>query len=119
MSWIMAVEKLKLKQQIRRKGRSSKTSSSISNNTTLDHLNQSYNIPEDKVQYQKLTKLYNQLVETHEKLELDCGILFYAFDPSLMEDSAHRIVASVSNWLLSKIENVNRILRESRQRLEL
>lgn len=117
----MAVEKLKLKQQIRRKGRSSKTSSSnISNNTTtLDHLNQSYNIPEDKVQYQKLTKLYNQLVETHEKLELDCGILFYTFDPSLMEDSAHRIVASVSNWLLSKIENVNRILRESRQRLEL
>jgi len=117
MSWIMAVEKLKLKQQIRRKGR--KTSSSIISNDTLDHLSQSYNIPEDKVQYQQLTKLYNQLVETHEKLELDCGILFYTFDPSLMEDSAHRIVASVSNWLLSKNENVNRILRESRQRLEL
>ena len=114
----MAVEKLKLKQQIRRKGRSSsKTSSSISND--LDHLSQSYSIPEDKVQYQKLTKLYNQLVETHEKLELDCGILFYTFDPSLLDDSAHRIVASVSNWLLNKIKNVERVLRESRQRLEL
>ena len=116
----MAVEKLKLKQQIRRKGRSSnKTSSSISNDITLDHLSQSYIIPEDKVQYQQLTKLYNQLVDTHEQLELDCGILFYTFDPSLMEDSAHRIVASVSNWLLNKIENVNRVLRESRQRLDL
>ena len=116
----MAVEKLKLKQQIRGKGRrSSKTSSSISNDITLDHLSQSYNIPENKVQYQQLTKQYNQLVETHEKLELDCGILFYTFDPSLMDDSAHRIVASVSNWLVNKIENVNRVLRESRQRLEL
>ena len=114
----MAVEKLKLKQQIRRKGRSSKTSGSIANDS-LDHLSQSYNIPENKVQYQKLTKQYNQLVETHEKLELDCGILFYTFDPSLLEDSAHRIVASVSNWLLNKIDIVNRILRESRQRLEL
>ena len=113
----MAVEKLKLKQQIRRKGR--KTSSSSISNNSLDHLNQSYNIPENKVQYQQLTKLYNQLVETHEQLELDCGILFYTFDPSLMEDSAHRIVASVSNWLLNKVENVNRVLRESRQRLDL
>ena len=118
MSWIMAVEKLKLKQQIRRKGRSS-SKTSISNDITLDHLSQSYNIPEDKVQYEKLTKQYNQLVETREKLELDCGILFYTFDPSLMEDSAHRIVASVSNWLLNKIDIVNRVLRESRQRLEL
>lgn len=112
MSWQMAIEKLKLKSQI-----SNKTGNTLHN---LDFLNSTYTPPSNKVQYEKLAKFYNQLIHTQEQLELDCGILFtHTFDPSCMNDPLHRIISSVSHWLLVKISIMGRILTESRKRLEI
>jgi len=115
MSWQMAIEKLKLKPQ-----NMSKTNKTSNTPHNLDYLNSTYTPPSNKVQYEKLAKFYNQLIHTQEQLELDCGILFtHTFDPSCMNDPLHRIISSVSHWLLVKISIMGRILTESRKRLEI
>ena len=114
MCWQIAIEKLKLHEQIIAKG----GSKSIGNSFEL--LSHGYIIPQNKLQYQRLSKLHKHLIETHEQLELDCGVLFTrTFDPSCMEDPTHRITTSVSNQLLVKIKVVVKLLMESRQRLKL
>lgn len=76
-------------------------------------------VPTNESQYQTLAKLYNQLIDTHEQLELENGIIFtHAFDPTI-DDSAHRITQSVSNWLLDRVSTIGRLLNESRQWLNL
>ena len=111
MCWQIAIEKLKLHEQI------------IGNppsNVSFEFLSHGYIIPQNKLQYQQLSKLHKHLIETHEQLELDCGVLFTrTFDPSCMEDPTHRITTSVSNQLLVKIKVVVKLLMESRQRLKL
>ena len=115
MSWQMAIEKLKLKPQ-----NMSKTNKTSNTPHNLDYLNSTYTPPSNKVQYEKLAKFYNQLIHTQEQLELDCGILFtHTFDPSCMNDPLHRIISSVSHWLLVKVSIMGRILTESRKRLEI
>lgn len=90
----------------------------VKNAHCLDHLRHKQHtaIPTDKMQYEKLAKLYNRLIDMHETLELNSSVLFtHAFDPTCMEDSVHRITQSVSNWLLDEIYVVGRVLKESRQ----
>lgn len=109
----MAMKKLNMKRQIIRKG-------TKWNSYNLDYLSHNHIVPMNNSQYLPLAKMYNRLIDTHEKLEEDCSILFtHEFDPSCMEDSVHRISQSVSNWILDEIYLVGRILKESRQRLKL
>ena len=109
--WTVATGKLNLEHQIIRKGDGSDT------HHDLEYLNHEYHstIPTNNSSYIKLAKVYNQLIDTHEQLELDFSLLFtHGFDPSCMEDSVHRITQSVSNWLLDDIYFVGRLLKESR-----
>ena len=70
----------------------------------LSYLKSSHAEPLNKVQFQKLAKLYNQLVDKHAELELDPCLLFtHTFDLTLGEDPVHRITQSASNWLSDKI----------------
>ena len=115
MCWQIAIEKLKLQKQI-----IAKEKSNAANVSSFEFLSHGCTIPQNKLQYQKLSKLHNHLVDTHEQLELDCGVLFTrTFDPSCMKDPTHRITTSVSNWILVKIKIVEKLLLESRQRLKL
>ena len=116
MCWQIAIDKLKLHEQIIAKG-GSKNTANVDNFEFLSH---GYIIPQNKLQYQQLSKLHKHLIETHEQLKFDCGVLFTrTFDPSCMEDPTHRITTSVSNQLLVKIKVVGKLLMESRQRLKL
>ena len=103
MIWRMAVNMLNLKH--RDSGKASARH--------LGYLSSSRTKPTDKIQYQKLVKLYNQLIDTHAELELDPGPLFmHSFDPTLDDDPVHRITQSVSNLLLDEISIIGRLLRE-------
>lgn len=102
--WEMAVKKMNLSHRIRGIG---------------DATDPECSVPTNESQYQTLAKLYNQLIDTHEQLELENGIIFtHAFDPTI-DDSAHRITQSVSNWLLDRVSTIGRLLNESRQWLNL
>jgi hypothetical protein len=104
--WQMAIKKLNLSHRLGGRGYS----------TTTDH---DCTVPQNETQYQTLAKLYNTLIDAHEKLELDSGVIFtHAFDPSI-DDSASRITQSVSNWLLDRVSTIGRLLNESRQWLKL
>ena len=71
--------------------------------------------PTNKVQYQKLARLYNQLIDMHAELELFPGPLYtHTFDPTLVDDPVHRITQSVSNWLLDEISTLGRLLKRYR-----
>ena len=112
MVWKMATKKLDLKQQIIRKGDKGDTH-------RLDYLTYEYIIPTNKLRYEKLAKMYNQLIDIHETLEVDSSLLFmHTFDPSCVEDSVHRITQSVSNWLLDEIVVIGHLLKESRQMIK-
>ncbi len=103
--WQMAIKKLSLSHRLGGKG-----------TITSDN---DYIVPTNEVQYQTLAKLYNNLIDIHEKLELDPGIMFtHAFDPTI-DDSTHKITQSVSNWLLDRVSTMGRLLNESRQWLKL
>jgi len=94
MIWRMAITMLNLKQCISEKD-------GVCN---LAYLSSSRTEPANKVQFRKLAKLYNQLIDTHVELELNPGLLFtHTFDPTLGDDPVHRITQSVSNWLLDEI----------------
>lgn len=111
--WTIATGKLNLTQQIIGKG----DGSDDTHHHNLEYLNHEYHstFPTNNSSYIKLAKVYNQLIDTHEQLELDFSLLFtHGFDPSCMEDSVHRITQSVSNWLLDEIYFVGRLLKESR-----
>lgn len=111
MAWQMAMKKLPgLKSQIIGRRRF--------NTHNLDYLSNEYIVPTNKLQYEKAAKMYNHLIDTHEKLEVDASLLFtHTFDPSCLEDSVHRITQSVSNWLLDEISILGRLLKESKQSL--
>lgn len=110
MAWEMATKKLELNRQIiRRHDESSRKG-----------LVQEYDIPTNESQYQTLAKIYNHLIDAHEKLEEDSSILLvHTFDPSCGEDPVHRITQSVSNWLLDEIYAIGGVLQESRQTIRL
>ena len=79
-----------------------------------------YSIPTNTSQYNALVKVYNQLIDEHEKLEMETShLLMHTFDPSCIEDSAHRIAQSVSNWMLDEIGVIESNLREGRQCMRL
>ena len=104
--WQMTIKKLNLSHRLGGRG----------DITNTDH---DCIVPQNETQYQTLAKLYNALIDAHEKLELDSGIIFtHAFDPSI-DDSASRITQSVSNWLLDRVSTIGRLLNESRQWLKL
>ncbi|KAL9186335.1 hypothetical protein ACHAXT_005573 [Thalassiosira profunda] len=107
MSWQMAKKRLKLKRHLKDK-----------QTTSHDHLSEEYALPKDRSQYFELAKVYNRLIDTHERLELNSSVLLtHTFDPSLLEDSVHRITSAVSEWLLDEIEILARVLKESRLRM--
>ena len=92
--WQMAINMLNLKHRICEKN-------GVGH---LSYLKSSHAEPLNKVQFQKLAKLYNQLVDKHAELELDPCLLFtHTFDLTLGEDPVHRITQSASNWLSDKI----------------
>lgn len=75
-------------------------------------------IPSNTAQYNSLIKVYNQLIDEHEMVERETSLLLtHTFDPSCIEDSAHRITQSVSSWLLDEIDVIENNLREARVRL--
>jgi hypothetical protein len=101
--WRMAIKMLNLKHSISEKD----------GVRYLAYLSSSRTEPANKVQFQKLAKLYNQLIDTHAELELDPGLLFmHTFDPTLDEDPVHRITQSVSNWLLDEISIIGNLLTQ-------
>lgn len=103
--WEMAIQKLKLSHRIHGKLE-----------TTIDY---NHTVPANEAQYHSLAKLYNRVIDMHEMLELESGIIFtHAFDPT-MNDSTHKITQSVSNWLLDTISTLGRLLNESRHWLKL
>lgn len=100
VSWIMASKKLKL---------------NIQSKLHLHKLHQHQSIPKDMSQYNNLVRVYNRLIEEHEKLEMDASLLLmHTFDPTCLEDSAHLITRSVSHWLLDEIDVIGNSLREAR-----
>lgn len=103
--WVMASKKLKLKMQYK----------SLRPHK-LFHL--SAFVPQDTSQYNSLVKIHNQLIDEHEKLETDISLLLmHTFDPTCMNDPAHRIAQSVSNWLHDEINIVENHLNEARQHI--
>ena len=103
MIWRMAITMLNLKQCISEKD----------GVCHLAYLSSSHTEPANKVQFRKLAKLYNQLIDTHAELELNPGLLFThtSFDPTLGDDPVHSITQSVSNWLLYEISIIGNLLR--------
>lgn len=102
--WIMAASKLKLELQYR-----------SSHRHKLFQL--SSFVPQDTSQYNSLVKVYNQLIDEHQKLEMDISLLLMCtFDPTCINDPAHKIAQSVSNWLLDEICIIENHLNEARQR---
>jgi hypothetical protein len=80
----------------------------------MSHLVGSHAPPTNKIEHRKLVRIHNILVEQHQKLELDASILLmHTFDPSCLNDSAHRLTQSVANWLLAEISTTERLLKES------
>lgn len=110
MIWPIAIKELRLKHKL--SGKRGKRGSH-----QFHHLSQEYTHLTNKLQYQTMAKTYNQLVDTHEKLEVDSSLLLtHTFDPSCLEDSVHRITQFVSNWLLDEIYLIERLLKEFRNR---
>ena len=102
--WIMAMKKLKLKQQCIRNSHSK-----LHRIKCLRHV---HTVLTNRLEYQRLCKLYNQLIDEHEMLELDVSLLLrHTFDPSRLDDSAHRLTRNVSNWLLDKTFSNGRLLK--------
>mmetsp|Transcript_7320 Transcript_7320/g.13811 ORF Transcript_7320/g.13811 Transcript_7320/m.13811 type:complete len:507 (+) Transcript_7320:136-1656(+) len=105
MLWAMATKKLKLSFILH-------TPRRLQNLQPL--MEQNY-VPSIKSDYERLIKLYNKLIDQHEKLELDSSILLtHTFDPSCLEDSTHRITHAVSNWILDEISLNGRLIKEAR-----
>lgn len=105
MLWAMATKKLKLSfiRHIPRR---------LQNLQPL--IEQNY-VPSIKWDYERLIKLYNKLIDQHEKLESDSSILLtHNFDPTCLEDSTHRITQAVSNWILDEIFLNGRLIKEAR-----
>ncbi|KAL3809841.1 hypothetical protein ACHAXA_009256 [Cyclostephanos tholiformis] len=103
--WQMAIKMLDLKHRIVGKGGADQLGYLIGSSTE----------PTNKVQYQKLARLYNQLIDMHAELELFPGPLYtHTFDPTLVDDPVHRITQSVSNWLLDEISTLGRLLKRYR-----
>lgn len=104
LAWIMAANKLKLDFR----------------HAPMRHDKPFYHhhtIPRNTAQYNALIKVYNQLIDEHETIERETGLLLmHTFDPSCIEHSAHRITQSVSNWLLDEIGVIEKNLREARVR---
>lgn len=107
LAWMVAAKRLKLESLILQLK---------SSNSCCKKLISNYHfIPEDISEYNSLVRVYNQLVDAHKKLELDTSLfMMHTFDPSCLDDSAHRITQSVSHWLLDEISNTGNNLRESR-----
>ncbi|KAL7518537.1 hypothetical protein ACHAWX_003355 [Stephanocyclus meneghinianus] len=107
LAWMVAAKRLKLESLILKLK---------SSNSCCKKLISNYHfIPEDMSEYNSLVRVYNQLVDAHKKLELDISLfMMHTFDPSCLDDSAHRITQSVSHWLLDEISNAGNNLRESR-----
>jgi hypothetical protein len=103
--WLMATQILLLKHRIAGRGGAA----------NLGYFIGSYTEPTNKVQYQKLAKFYNQLIDMHAELELRPGLLYtHTFDPTLGDDPVHRITQSVCNWLLDELSIIGRLLKKSR-----
>lgn len=101
MIWQMAIKMLNLKHHVSGKDGA----------RHLGFLSSRHTEPIDKLQHQKMAKLYNHLIDTHAELEMDPGLLFtHSFDPTLDDDPVHRITQSVSNWLLDEISIIGRLL---------
>ncbi|KAL3802103.1 hypothetical protein HJC23_010859, partial [Cyclotella cryptica] len=110
LAWTVAAKRLKL---------DSLMSHLRSSNLRCRQLLSNYQfIPKEIPEYDRLVRVYNQIVEAHKKLEVDRSLLLmHTFDPSCSDDSAHRIIQSVSHWFLDEIRNIGNNLRESRLRL--
>jgi hypothetical protein len=101
MAWIMASKKLKIKYSITKRD--------------LAILGKAHTFPTNLSEYKSTVTRYNDLIDLHEKIEMSLGpAMTYTFDPSCMKDSAHRIVQSVSNWILDEIDVIGKLLKESR-----
>lgn len=103
--WIMAAKKLKL---------------GLNFSSSLHKIfHQRTSISKDTSQYNALVKVYNQLIDEHDKIERETNLLMmHTFDPSCLSDSAHRIVQSVSNWLLDELSIIERNLCVARQAIK-
>jgi hypothetical protein len=107
LAWMVAAKRLKLESLILQLRSSNSRCKKLISNYQF--------IPEEISEYDSLVKVYNQLVDAHKKLEVDTSLLLmHNFDPSCLDDSAHRITQSVSHWLLDEISNTGNSLRESR-----
>ncbi|KAL7431788.1 hypothetical protein ACHAXM_002810 [Skeletonema potamos] len=101
MAWIMASKKLKIKYSITKRD--------------LAILGKAHTFPTNLSEYKSTVTRYNDLIDLHEEIEMSLGpAMTYTFDPSCMKDSAHRIVQSVSNWILDEIDVIGKLLKESR-----
>ena len=101
MAWIMASKKLKIEYIITKKD--------------LTILGKAHAFPTNSSEYKSSVTRYNSLIDLHEKIEMNLGLaMTHTFDPSCMQDPAHRITQSVSNWILDEIDIIGKLLKESR-----
>ncbi|KAK1741922.1 hypothetical protein QTG54_007495 [Skeletonema marinoi] len=101
MAWIMASKKLKIEYIITKKD--------------LTILGKAHAFPTNSSEYKSSVTRYNSLIDLHEKIEMNLGhSMTHTFDPSCMQDPAHRITQSVSNWILDEIDIIGKLLKESR-----
>ena len=101
MAWIMASRKLSIKH--------------TSTKNDLAILQKAHIYPSNFSEYESSVTIYNAMIDLHEKIETDFGsAMTHTFDLSCLQDSAHRITQSVSNWILDEIEFIGNLLKESR-----
>lgn len=101
MAWIMASKKLSIKHTSTKK--------------ELTILQKAHIYPLNVSEYESSVTIYNAMIDLHEKIETDFGsAMTHTFDLSCLQDSAHRITQSVSNWILDEIELIGNLLKESR-----
>jgi len=101
MAWIMASRKLSIKHTSTKK--------------ELVILQKAHIYPSNFSEYESSVTIYNAMIDLHEKIETDFGsAMTHTFDLSCLQDSAHRITQSVSNWILDELEFIGNLLKESR-----
>ncbi|KAK1747700.1 hypothetical protein QTG54_001663 [Skeletonema marinoi] len=85
----------------------------LGNDLTI--LGKAHAFPTNSSEYKSSVTRYNSLIDLHEKIEMNLGLaMTHTFDPSCMQDPAHRITQSVSNWILDEIDFIGKLLKESR-----
>mmetsp|Transcript_2692 Transcript_2692/g.3825 ORF Transcript_2692/g.3825 Transcript_2692/m.3825 type:complete len:147 (+) Transcript_2692:180-620(+) len=135
--WVMTKTTLKRSNNIKNQQKQEQNNCNIICNNTNDSYDdeQDY-IPTSMNSHEKLVSKYNELWDTHEKIELDClerstttatnefsFMLHHPWDTSTIssqsnDDPVQRLVLSVSDWLLDEMERIDSRLQVASQFLQ-